>query len=333
MFERLDNLLAGLLDRSYEQATRQTLRAVTSNLTSGVVAQRLDELDAEAARLAAAGQRLTPGNPVLRALLADLDPVLTRAANRADGAATDVQAAGQSAARDLTRQLAIGGIDDATLAALGITWNTPDPEAIAALVDYVSSDAFAAEVGRIAPRALDQVQNIATRGLVNGWGPLRIARAVRASVEGFTPAQINNLLRTLQLSSYRRATAAHQNANRDILTEIVRVAVLDQRTCFACIALHGERLPVGTVIQDHHQGRCTSVALVRGRPRNILTGPEWFDQLSPAQQQNLAAAQRSPGKLEALRAGRATLQDFVQPYTDDIFGQMIREGALRDAIR
>jgi hypothetical protein len=60
--QRASDLITGLLDGGYEQATRQVLDAIAASLRSGRVGRRLDELDAEALRLALAGERLTPDN-------------------------------------------------------------------------------------------------------------------------------------------------------------------------------------------------------------------------------------------------------------------------------
>jgi hypothetical protein len=97
---RIGDLTRQLLDRGYEQATRQTLNAIGSSVGTGIIRQRLGELDAEVARLVAAGERLNPTNPVLRALLADLDTELTRMAARQsmDSCSTGCGCAGLSAA-------------------------------------------------------------------------------------------------------------------------------------------------------------------------------------------------------------------------------------------
>jgi len=225
--------------------------------------------------------------------------------------------------------LALPGISDGQLAQIGVAWNVPDPEAVNALVGYVNSEGWAAEIGRYPGLILDTVRHQAVRGIVEGWSPLVTAREIRRISEGMTVAQANNLMRTVQLVSYRDATAIHQRANADILTEQIRIATLDGRTCMACVALHGTRLAVGERVLDHHQGRCTSIAVVRGRPRVVQTGEDWFNGLDEATARGLAG----DAAYELLRSGRATLRDFVQPYRDPVFGEMIREASVRQIIK
>lgn len=324
---RTRELVTSLLDRGYEEAAGAVVRGVARGMTSGIVAQRLDELEAEAARLAEAGERLTPDNPVLRALLADMEAELDAGADALNAAAGAVQEAGAEASTTLTRELAVGGMDPNVLAQIGVRWNVPDPEAVARAVGFVTSDAWAAEVARFPGLALETVRNQAIMGIADGWGPRRTARAIRQSVEGFPAHQANNLMRTLQLQSYRAGAAVNQQANETILSGVIRIATLDDRVCMACLALHGTRYPVGTVIQDHHQGRCVGIPEVRGVPRTVQTGPDWFDGLPEDRQIAIAG----PGAAAALKAGEVRLQDFVEPYTDPVFGEMLRQGSLRRA--
>lgn len=323
--ETLKALTERLLDRGYVNATRQVIGAIARNGSAGVMALRLQQFEAEAQRLADAGERMTPDNPVLRALLADFDTALRRNAALVDAAAGDVTQAGVNAARTLTRELALPGLDDRQLAAIGLRWNQPDPEAVAALVDFASKPEWETELAKYQQGVAQVVNNIALRGIVEGWGPLRIAREVRRTVEMLPAAQANTLMRTLQLNSYRRATAAHQLANSDILTGQIRIASLDNRCCLACIALHGTRLPLGEVVQDHHNGRCTSISEVRGRPRTVETGEAWLE----AQPEERQRAIMGHANFEAWKAGRVKLQDFVQRYEDPVFGPMVREASLR----
>jgi len=322
---RIGELTRALLDRGYEQATRQTLNAIGASVGGGRINQRLAELDAEAARLEAAGQRLQPDNPVLRALVADLDTELGRIAQRVDAAAADAQRRGVDAAARLTRELALPGVTDEQLRMIGVQWNVPDPEAVNRLVGYVNSDAWAVELEAYPDRVLETVRNQAVRGLVEGWNPLTTARMIRQMAEGVPAAQANTLMRTVQLQSYRDAAVIQRMANADILTEQIRIAALDARTCMACVALHGTRLPIDERINDHFNGRCTSISVVRGRPRDVQTGEEWFGGLPEERQR----AQMGDSAFELWKGGRINLRDFVQPYQDAVFGEMVREASVK----
>lgn len=319
--QRIKTIVNQLLDRNYDSAVKSVLNAITSSTTGGLIGTRLDELNAESLRLAESGQKLTPANPILRALLADLDDTMTRNAGRIDGIAGDVQRIGIDAGQTLAKQLAL----PEQFSALGITWNAPDIEAINSLIDYVNTPAFAQELAQYGDDVVAIVRNQAIRGIVEGWGPIRTAQEIRRTATSLPAHRANMLMRTLQLQSYRRSTAIAHAANADIITKQIRIATLDTRVCLACVALHGTEMPVGEQVIDHHAGRCTSIAQIRGINYNIPTGEAWFNGLSEADQLALAG----PGKLELLQSGKAQLRDFVQPYQDEVFGDMLREASIK----
>lgn len=325
LVERTRQLVESMLDRGYVRATQQTIEAITRNSAEGVLAVRLRQFQQEAARLAEADERMAADNPVFRALMADFEGALRRNAALIDAAGPGVQRAGMDAAQVLTRELALPGMDDRMLAQIGVRWNTPDPDAVAALIDVVNRETWADELAKYQENIAGVVNQIAIRGIVDGWNPLRIARAVTDAVDGLPRSQANTLMRTLQLSSYRKATALHQMANSDILTGQIRIATLDNRTCLSCIALHGEELAVGQEVRDHHNGRCTSISIVRGRPRAVQRGEDWLR----AQPEERQRAIMGHANFEAWQAGAVQMQDFVHEYRDPVFGLMVREASLR----
>lgn len=335
------DLINNLLDRGYNQTVQPVLEAVANATTSGLIERRLLELQAEADRLNAAGDKLDAQNPILRALLADLEDTMRANARLVDTAAAPLQSSAIDAAGKIQRQLALPGVTDAQLNRLGIGWNRPDPEAIARLVQYAQSDAWAAELARYGENVVGIINNQAIRGIVSGWSPLRTAREITRLTQTIPSYQANNLLRTMQLTAYRDATATHQTANRDIAQRVIRIAALDLRTCLACIDQHGAVLwdsennagqPVPRV-NDHHSGRCTSFIEVKGRTWNIQRGSDWFASLPPDRQRQQLSFVNSPGKYEAFASGQLQLSDFVGTYTDPVFGDMLREASLTGALK
>ncbi len=338
----VQDLINRLLDKGYEDVARPVLNAVASSVNGGLIQQRLKELDAEVARLLAADQPLKPDNPVLRALLADLGDTMQVNGRVVNGAAANVQATGTDAAAKIQRQLALPGMTDTQLAKIGVVWNKPDPEAVARLVGYAQSTEWEAAIQKYGSDVVSIVNNQAIRGIASGWSPLRTAREIRNMAENVPGYQANTLMRTLQLTSYRDGTAIHQQANVDIISQVIRIAALDDRTCLSCVALHGSVLwdseqnagePVPRV-DDHYNGRCTSVVQVNGRPPfNIVSGPDWFANLPEERQRQQGGFANSPGKWEAYKAGDVTLQDFVHQHTDPTFGDMLGEATLTDALK
>lgn len=321
-------LVRELLDRGFTGSAGRVLAVLAENTLDGPVQRRLKDLEIEAQRLTEAGERLQPDNAVLQTFWRDYAAALKQNARAIQDAAADIQASGVQVAGESARQLSLPGLSDDDLDVIGIRWNKPDPEAVNLLVNYVDNPAWAAELAKYGDDALNIAQNQAVLGIVNGWNPRRTAYAIRDSVEGYSLSQAENLMRTLQLTSYRTASALQSAANADILTRRIRVAVLDDRTCMSCIALHGTELKPGERVDDHHRGRCTSLDEVIGFPIQVQSGEGWFNSLPEERQLAIAG----PGKLEALQSGKARLRDFVHVYEDSVFGRMVREGSLRDAL-
>lgn len=319
-----NQLVRQLLDRGYTTAAGSVLEALNRELLSNRVWARLQQLDEAAREAERAATPFRPDQAELRALLADLQDTLQQTARAIAAAAPRLEESAVEAAARLARGLTLPNLNDRQLAALGIRWNTPDPEAVAALVRYSTSLDWRRELERYQTDIYEAVSNAALRGIVLGKNPRAIARDVVALVQSMPRYRAEALMRTIQLQSYRDATSANLYANRDILQSMIRIAVLDNRTCLACIAEHGSELPVGSRILDHHNGRCTAIGRVFGLARTVPTGEQWFNSLPPDRQLAIAG----PGAYELLQSGRARLADFVDNYTDPVFGSMLREASL-----
>lgn len=313
-----------LLDKGYNTTAVKVIRVVSDAVTDGTIAKRLDELQAEAQRLEALGQKLDSDNPIYRTLIQDLQPMLKATARKLNNEAETLVSGAIEASGTLTRQMALPNVTDEQLRAVGIGWNKPDPNAIKSAVDVAQGEAWANELARYPDMSTDVVQNQMLKGIISGWNPVRTARLISDTVQNVPVAYANTLMRTLQLSSYRKATAQYQLANADILVYQIRIATLDDRTCLACIALHGTRMPVGAVVADHHNGRCTSIAIVRGRERTVTTGAEWFGSLPEDRQKRIAGT----ANYEAIKAGAVNLGQFAKRYDDPVFGEMIGQSSL-----
>lgn len=326
-------LVNDLLDRGYADAANQVIAAIAQDLQSGIVNQRLTELEQHAAQLEANGEKLRPDDPVLRALLADLETVQRRNQERIKGAAPNLTQAGVDASNTISRELTFAGMSDNIRNRLSAEWNRPDPETVARLVDFTQDSAFDDLLSGYGSRVIDNIRLRATSGFVNGWGARRSALAIRRLAVGMPASEADTIMRTLHLVSYRRGTAVSHAANARVLqAEAIRVAVLDPRTCMTCVVLHGKRVPLGEPIADHWQGRCTVIAQVKGMNRTIQSGADWFESLPPTRQAEQQAFVNSPGKLAAYRAGAIKLDDFVKEATDPLFGEMVFEASLKDML-
>lgn len=330
------NVVDGLLNRGYDAASADVMRAIAVTANSGEVGKRLREMDEAAKSLKDATANLKPGDPLLRSiqreyeqavnrLLNAFEDSLTQQAKAIDAASGAVQASGINVAGQATQYGAFGGLDPTVI---GVDWNTPDPEAVAQLVGYTNSDEWQALIDSYSADISEVARGIAVRGIVEGASPLATARELRNAVEGLPAYTANNMMRTLQLTSYRDASLANRIANRDILDYQIRIASLDDRCCLACISLNGEKLPIDARIEDHHQGRCDSIPVVKGFPRNVPSGEDWFNSRTEAEQR----AQMGNANYEAWKAGKVNLRDFAQKYTDPVFKEMVREASLKSLI-
>ncbi len=95
--------------------------------------------------------------------------------------------------------------------------------------------------------------------------------------------------------------------------------------CIACIALHGTTLRLDEPVLDHHRGRCVSVVKIKNIPLSVPTGVDWFGNLPEGEQRTIMGH----AAYEAWKAGAVQLRDFVKPYQDDLFGEMIQAASLK----
>lgn len=317
--------LNSLLDSQFNTVAQLINQSYSREITRGVLNTRLTQLITEAQRLDALGQRLTPDNPVLRALLADLEQVLRQQIAAAGGLAGQLEDGAINAASELTVDLSLGGMNKAALAKLGFSFNVPDPDVIANVVNTTNTQEFRDFIANFGSQESDRIRQIILAGIAAGKGPLTIARDLTRTIEGLPRSDMNTFLRTLQLTSYRKAQDVLAMANTDILEKKIRIASLDARCCLACVFLHGQELRLDESVIDHHNGRCTAILVVKGRPMNVRRGEDWFNALPKDSQRSLAGE----ANFNALQAGKVTLGDFVGKSTDAIFGDMLREQSLK----
>jgi hypothetical protein len=263
---------------------------------------------------------------VARALLADLDDVLRQQAKAINHAAGGVVQAGMDTADTLSQQLALNFVPDSVKGAIIAEWNKPDPNALKAIHDYLSGPQLDAALRDFRVGSVDAIRQAAVRAFAEGKGPIAAARELRQLVEDIPRARANNLLRTMFNVAHREAHATHQLANQHILQEQVRIATLDKRCCLSCINLHGKRYPLGMRIDDHHQGRCLGISVVRGYPLDITPGEDWFNGLSAAEQE----ARMGPGRYADWKAGRFDFRDLSATYEDPLFKRMVRTATLTE---
>lgn len=221
---------------------------------------------------------------------------------------------------------------------------TASPETLAAATAFVDSPAWIERMENWGTGYAELTRNTILNGIAEGAGPSAIASRLRQLATNIPFSAADNLMRTLQLTAYREASLAMEALNGRYIIKKIRIATLDQRTCLACIALHGSDLEPGQRVDDHYRGRCTEYYVVPGgRPfpdlmqsdstpgnRNFVpfqSGMDWFNSLSPERQRLQASFVHSPGNWNAFQAG-TPLSAWVGEHTDTVFGRQIVQNSL-----
>jgi hypothetical protein len=330
MADTVAGLLARLLDQGYERVAGPVLNSIAAGLSSGDVRNRMQALEAEARRLADAGQRLRADNPVLRqavsAVQAALDQQAALLGRTAESLALGALDASQLGAVELAALMA----RDPVLAQAALaSWNRVSAEAMRAVVELVENPAWAAQLGGVGDLTRRQIDQMVVRGFVSGTNPLRVARDLRKLAQELPIGTLNTSLRTLYLQSYRRASAAVFDANRGLIRRTVRLASLDSRVCPVCAALHGTEIPIGEPVEAHYQCRCVAVAELYASPMQLgPTGEEWFEGLPLATQREMLGDKA----YNAYQGGRLTLMDLVGRRADDLYGTLLYTRSVREVL-
>jgi hypothetical protein len=318
-------LLDRLLDGGYDKIAKRTITAITK--TGPELSKRLDELDAEARRLAAEGERLSPDNPVVLAVKAELDKEMQRAANLMGDVAGDLADGGIDAANEVTPQLPLTMVDAADFeraASIMVNWNRVSRDAIGSLFDFVDNPAWDEALAKFKLYTPQVFSNIAIRGFLEGWNPLRAAREARRAINDLPASQANSLMRTLYLQSYRRSTTESYKLNRNIFEKAYRVATLDNRVCFLCMVLSGTEIPIDQIVESHYQCRCTSVVKIVNIPLRVPSGENYFLSLPERVQQE----KMDEANWLAWKDGKIKFDDLVKRIDDPLFGPMIQKESL-----
>lgn len=175
-------------------------------------------------------------------------------------------------------------------------------------------------------------------GVARGDNPRTIARLLRSIISGALPSQLETIIRTAQLYSYRMSQIAVWQKSGVVDYWVWHAAIHNPRTCASCWAKHGKRFPVTQIMRDHHRGRCVQVphtVALEGYPAsdiNIPTGESVFASLSPARQAAIAAAGKWGPQYRAWLAGRIKFDDLSRLVDDHVYGGMWTQASLSSII-
>ena len=171
-----------------------------------------------------------------------------------------------------------------------------------------------------------------TQGILDmvgkGVNPVDIAKWI-TDAYGVGLTDSIRMMRTAQLYAYRMANAEVQKANADLLNGVVWCATLDNLTCMSCTALHGQVFPVGTICNDHYNGRCVMLPWVKGEPNPVAqSGADWYN----AQSEGTQKAMMGASKWDAWMDGKFDFSNLTRSYDDPVYGEMLGEASLKSLL-
>jgi len=362
----LQEYIAKVLDSGYNATAGTMLKqiATISNQQGSQMQRALSALDDEAQVLDEAGELFTKNNEQLRSALSAYSGVTLAAQTLIGGNDNAIQNSGVIVApqavtakvwQQITAQMLEAGMNpiqsaqrtvfmDALVDA-GIQWGFPSGTDF--VENFVDSPQWIARLESWGEGYADLTRNTILQGVEQGLNPKTIAGTMRQHAQNIPTWAAESLTRTLQLTSYRNASAAMEQINGQFIGKKIRVAKLDDRTCLTCVALHGTEVPVGQEVQDHANGRCDAIYVPAGgamptvmqadsKPgeRNFVkfqTGEEWFAGLPESRQAQQVSFAKTPAKFNAYKDGNP-LSSFVGKYDDSVFGEQPIELSLKKAL-
>lgn len=168
----------------------------------------------------------------------------------------------------------------------------------------------------LAPDAEAAMKAKIVGGIAGGRNPREVARQIidttRTVFDGGLPRALN-IARTEQLDAMRTASLLTERANRDVLKGWTWVASLSNRTCVACLAMHGtEHATDDPGPLGHPSCRCTRVPTTKSwadlgfvgitePDPGIPDADRWLHSLPEGEQQRLLG----PTRWQAWRDGDA----------------------------
>lgn len=165
------------------------------------------------------------------------------------------------------------------------------------------------------PESAEEIENLMKQALLKGLGPRLTAQLLRDNF--FVPLnRALNIARTEQLRAYRSASLFGYKTS-GIVSGYKRLATHDDRVCPGCLFKEGEFVQSLDSFDEHPQGRCAMVPVVKGvRPPNWQGNEEWFGTLEPENQ----ALILGPGRYDLWKSGRISLADIPMKVRDPVWG-------------
>lgn len=225
------------------------------------------------------------------------------------------------------------------LETLGVSFGVPTVQQIQALINYVDSAAFQANIANYGDAHVQAIGDILITGMTNGKGPVTIARQISNYVIDFPLADAVRMTRTVQIWSARQGAHETFRQNADVVDGWIWSCSLDTHTCVSCWAMQGTYHSNDETLNDHHLGRCGPIPVTKSWAdlgfgggsevtAGILTGEDLFGQLPESQQKQIMGVAR----WSAWQDGLFNFSDLSTTYNDPVYGTMRKAASLNQLI-
>ena len=172
-----------------------------------------------------------------------------------------------------------------------------------------------ADASKVGPQALGDAL---VRGVALGYNPRKMAKMAMRDGLGKSYTRMELVARTESLRSYREAARQNYILNSDIIRGYRRRCARSARTCIACIALDGTEYPLDVPFEEHPNGRCVAIPILRsgqGAPMGE-TAREWFER----QPEKTQLEMMGPGRLELWQNKQIGWGDLATVDHDPVWG-------------
>lgn len=252
----------------------------------------------------------------LESLLALIEAEYGRTANVALSDLTTAQQQAIGIGTQAATSMALEGSTDAAL-------NTGAYERIIAATEPDSP--LRGVLGRYGDEARTAIEMNLIDGMIAGKGTGDIVENIHAVIgDGVPRWKLASISRTESLRAFRGSLFTAYDSMG--VQEWQWTATLSQRTCKACLAMHGRRFPMSQAfMQNHPQCRCVNTPVVEGI--GGMSGDEWFRrQPEDWQREQLGEA------YDLYQSGVIDLGAFVQRRRSRTWGTSIFERPISDVI-
>lgn len=177
--------------------------------------------------------------------------------------------------------------------------------------------------------AREKTGQILTEGITYGTSVHTVAQQLRSAVPEMTTWNAIATARTESMRAYRQASQESMLYNSNVVTEWMWFCNFSDRTCAACLGLHGTMHPLSEPFGSHVCCRCVPMPVISGTMSVDVggTGDEWLQKQSAETQDKVLG--KSKGKL--YRDGTITVTDLVDRQPSK-WGPTARVKTLNDLV-